>query len=106
MNERQRGETHLLNIKPRPHIDEDFLAIRQLPLHVERAGQWHQDVIFSVGALRLGAQDAFVDGAHAVAELGLRGAQLGVRGGQVFEFRGEAGLQGAELLGGEGVDVD
>ena len=53
-----------------------------------------------------GTTDASLDAGDAVAEAGLGGAQAGVRGGEVFEVLGEAGLQGGELLGGEGEDVD
>jgi hypothetical protein len=43
---------------------------------------------------------------QTLAELGLRGAQLLEGGGEVFELLVEALLDGAELLGGQGREVD
>lgn len=40
-------ETHLLNKKPRPHIDNHMLRVRELALDVQRVGQRDKDVLFS-----------------------------------------------------------
>lgn len=98
-------QTYLLNIKSRTDIYEDLLPICQSTLHVQRAGQWNQDLIATVGTLLLGTGDAIVDRANAVAELGLGSAKFGVRRGKVLQLGGEAGLQGAQLWDGQGGQV-
>jgi hypothetical protein len=49
---------------------------------------------------------AILDAVNALAEAGLGGAQARVGGREVFEFLGQAGLQGRELRRREGEDVD
>ena len=49
---------------------------------------------------------AGLDAGDAVPEAGLGRAQARVRGCEVFEFLRQAGLEGGELWGGEGEDVD
>jgi hypothetical protein len=50
--------------------------------------------------------DARLDAVNAVAEAGLGRAQPRVRGREVLEFLGQAGLESGELRRGEGQDVD
>lgn len=75
-----RVKPHLLNIKPCPDINKYFLPIRQFPLNIQRTCQRHQNLILPICPLSLRPLDAIVDRAHAVLELGLRGAELRVRG--------------------------
>lgn len=98
--------TYLLNIKSSSDINKHLLAIRQAALDVQRAGEGHENLIAAIGSLLLVSSHAIIDRAHTVTELGLGGAQLRVRGGQVFQFGGEAGLECAELRDGERGEVD
>lgn len=47
-----------------------------------------------------------LDDAQALLELGLGGGELGVGRGQVLDLAVELLLDGAQLLGGEGAEVD
>lgn len=77
----QGRKTHLLNIKPRPDINQNLPPFRQMALNIQRARQRNKNLILAFRPPLLGPDHPVVDGAHAVAEFGLRGSQLGVRGG-------------------------
>lgn len=123
-----RLRPRLLNVVSRPHIHNDVFRIRQRPGHVEGGRQRHEEG-FSYPDINLDIVPAPSDHTHrtvgeggmrtlnprrhpildrrqTLAELGLRGAQLLEGGGEVFELVVEALLDGAELLGGEGREVD
>lgn len=53
-----------------------MLPIRQAPLNIQRARQRNQNLVLPLGALLRGPDDSIVNGAHAVPEARLGGAQL------------------------------
>lgn len=106
MSHRILPAAYLLNVESGSDINQDLLAIRQAALDVQRAGEGHEDLIAAIGTLLVVSSHTIIDRADTVTELRLGGAQLRVRGGQVFQFGGEAGLKRAELWDGERSKVD
>lgn len=72
----EQKKSYLLHIKPGPNINKHLLPIRHFPLNIQRTCQRHQNLILL--PVRGATLHAFIDRAHAVLELGLRGTQLGV----------------------------
>lgn len=96
--ERER-ERDLFDVKARANIHQDFLAVRQAAANIERRGQRDENLVPPGGAFLARANDAVVDRAHAVAELGLRRAKLRVRRSQMLELARQTALKTAQLRG-------
>ncbi len=114
---------YLLDVEARPNVDEHAVGVGELALDVERVGEGDEDGFllcgFGRGGLAMAGGDRQnigartiqrgppqLDDAQALLELGLGGGELGVRRREVLDLGVELLLDGAQLLGAEGAEVD